>query len=322
MSKASEWSVRLVHELEYFKRGVFATLTYEVPPQSLSVSKRELQLFVKRLRRFLTLPRLSGGMVNPWYDDERRLKYYGCGEYGENHGLPHYHLIILGLGVEEHLLEGAHYVIDGPLKRAWCRDSIPEEEWRERGCPGYIYVGTVTPGSCRYVTDYVQKSKLVGRPKGVAPAFQICSQGIGKRYALENREQLVSDGTCRIEGVVHGLPVYYQRLLADPSEFEVFQPCLTAEVRAERAIERQAEVLEEAQPISDVVANQVVRRRFWQRVYRDEALREVAVNELAGWSAADLADDERVYRAVRRAVAQAWRNRQGKARVKSRPSPF
>lgn len=322
MSRATEWATRLVHELEYEHRGVFATLTYEVPPQSLSVSKRELQLFLKRLRRFYTLPELSGGISNPWCDPNRKIKYYACGEYGENHGLPHYHLILLGVDLAEHVLEGAHYVVDGPLKRAWCRESVPMEEWAARGCPGYIYVGTVTPSSVRYVTDYVQKGKLVARPPGSEPAFQLCSQGIGKRYALDNREQLVSDGTCRIDGVVRGLPRYYQKLLAEPSEIGVLQPCLTAELRAERAIERQAQVLEETGAIRDVDGKMAVRRRFFQRVFRDESLREVAIKSLEGWSAQQLQDDERVHAAVRRAVAQSWRNRQGKERIKAGASPF
>lgn len=66
----------------------FLTLTYDtlhVPISSrgyMTLSKRDCQLFLKRLRRAHPV-----GSV---------LKYYLCGEYGGKTSRPHYHLILFG----------------------------------------------------------------------------------------------------------------------------------------------------------------------------------------------------------------------------------
>ncbi|MCE3047900.1 hypothetical protein LW137_00305 [Helicobacter sp. faydin-H23] len=68
-----------------FSSSIFVTLTYsnEFLPSPPSVSKRELQLFLKRLRKAL---------------GDKKIRYYACGEYGDTFLRPHYHLIIFGMG--------------------------------------------------------------------------------------------------------------------------------------------------------------------------------------------------------------------------------
>ena len=83
-----EWSLRLLHEMAYHERSVFLTLTYsdENLPDDLSISKRHLQLFLKRLRK------QSG---------RKGIKYFATGEYGESTQRPHYHAIVFGVGLQE-----------------------------------------------------------------------------------------------------------------------------------------------------------------------------------------------------------------------------
>ena len=82
-----EWSLRLLHEMAYHERSVFLTLTYsdENLPDDLSISKRHLQLFLKRLRK------QSG---------RKGIKYFATGEYGESTQRPHYHAIVFGVGLK------------------------------------------------------------------------------------------------------------------------------------------------------------------------------------------------------------------------------
>lgn len=63
---------------------LFVTLTYneEHLPAGRSVVPRDLQLFLKRIRKRL---------------EPKRVRYFGVGEYGERTERPHYHLILFGV---------------------------------------------------------------------------------------------------------------------------------------------------------------------------------------------------------------------------------
>ena len=82
IARTREWTVRLLHESEFWEDTIFVTLTYddEHLPSDRSLVPRDLTLFFKRLRKDL---------------GDRKIKYYACGEYGDTFGRPHYHAIIL-----------------------------------------------------------------------------------------------------------------------------------------------------------------------------------------------------------------------------------
>lgn len=76
------WTSRLMLEARRHKHSVFLTLTYkpEEYPKDASVSVREMQLFLKKLRK-------SVGSC----------RYYVVGEYGDRSGRAHYHLALFGV---------------------------------------------------------------------------------------------------------------------------------------------------------------------------------------------------------------------------------
>lgn len=81
-SQARAWALRGMLELHDHESATFTTLTYDkehVPP---TLSKRALQLFIKRVRR-----------DRP----PKSVKHLSCGEYGEENGRPHYHSILYGV---------------------------------------------------------------------------------------------------------------------------------------------------------------------------------------------------------------------------------
>ena len=53
LEKARQWAIRCVHEASLWEKNCFITLTYNDDnlPANGSVSKREFQLFMKRLRK-------------------------------------------------------------------------------------------------------------------------------------------------------------------------------------------------------------------------------------------------------------------------------
>lgn len=76
------WCTRLRHELEASSSAFFLTLTYdnENLPADGELNKRDLQLFIKRLRK-----------ANPG------IRYFAVGEYGTQGERPHYHAVIFNL---------------------------------------------------------------------------------------------------------------------------------------------------------------------------------------------------------------------------------
>ncbi len=86
IDRSRQWAVRCMHESTLHEENSFITLTYapkHLPANgSLSSGKRShLQLFFKRLRKAI-YPIL--------------IRYYACGEYGEELSRPHYHALIFG----------------------------------------------------------------------------------------------------------------------------------------------------------------------------------------------------------------------------------
>lgn len=155
INRAEEWSFRIRLELEDRRNdGDFLTMTFDdnkcTAEQRTFLDKREVQLFVKRLRK--------GGL---------QFRYFACGEYGEKHERAHYHMIII---------RKAHSIPFGK-----------EIEHYQKYWPfGSVHVGTVTSASARYVTGYLTKSNAIPPGRESAPPFQLQSQGFGKDWVLKH----------------------------------------------------------------------------------------------------------------------------------------
>lgn len=86
-SQIIDWKTRCIAETAYSKTPpVFITLTFKEVPVD-GVAKRDIQLFMKRLRKDIETAR----------PDNPPIRYIACGEYGRRKGRPHYHLNIWNL---------------------------------------------------------------------------------------------------------------------------------------------------------------------------------------------------------------------------------
>lgn len=190
IQRSREWTLRIVHELEFWEHASFVTLTYDDKhlPKKNTLVKSDLQKFFKRLRK----------KISP-------IKYYACGEYGERGGRPHYHMILFGIKMDLDTIKE-----DGTVK-----NSILNDTWDL----GLIHAGTVTADSARYVTGYIDKKyngsmeDEIYTQTGRINPFQICSQGLGLRFALREQEQLKKNLYTTLKGAKIGLPKYYKKKL-------------------------------------------------------------------------------------------------------------
>jgi len=194
IARSREWWVRLYHENFYWDDSVFATFTYnnEHLPEDGFLSKLEVQSLIRRIR----------------YQNDAPFSHYTTGEYGDEEHRPHYHSILFGISMDDHEIKtyykkGRPYnvVQNGILKDAWDK--------------GNIILGTVTPYSLRYVTDYIQK-KLYGIKASESPfpqPFSLMTKSLGLRWALDNQEQVKKNLNITINGTSVGLPRYYVKKL-------------------------------------------------------------------------------------------------------------
>lgn len=156
-SRRREWVKRCQLELLECPQASFITLTFNDRFCPSQVSKRDLQLFFKRLRN----------CGRDFGFDASRIRYFACGEYGKKHHRPHYHAIVFGLDIINDPLwkcypatvKGSYIIWSSPvLERYWPY--------------GFCSVDTVTTANIKYVAKYVGKPDKDG-------CF-LCSQGIGR----------------------------------------------------------------------------------------------------------------------------------------------
>lgn len=175
VSKRGDWSLRLEQEHRASKSAHFVTLTYDQKHlrTNQSLCKRDLQLYLKRLRK---------------KDGTNSIRYYAVGEYGSKSGRPHYHIILFNSN-EEH------------IRLSW-KDS--------RGHSiGLVHVGSVTEASISYCTKYIIQKDMY--PEELEKPFATMSRryGIGGMYLsdliiewhqLDDRNYLIKPGNikCRL----------------------------------------------------------------------------------------------------------------------------
>lgn len=142
-ARSKEWAVRINHEAKLHESNCFVTLTYsdECLPEDFSVSIRAVQLFMKRLRKLLS----ARGI---------KVRFFACGEYGEDNYRPHYHIMIFGY--------------DFPDKSIWRRTgsghyTYVSKELQQLWPLGFSDIGNVTFQSAAYVARYILK-KVTGAP--------------------------------------------------------------------------------------------------------------------------------------------------------------
>lgn len=180
--RASVWALRAVHESRDHAQNCMICLTYDQylrdssgkivgeRVSDFSVNKRDLQLFIKRLRKYFS---------------DLRIKYIACAEYGKRTHRPHYHVLLFGVSFPDCV----------PYKRSKrgnliYRSHILESLWKQGICT--VDSLCINSASARYCTKYCAKDTRTD------DTFMLFSHSIGlsslitdfngKSYIVEGRE--------------------------------------------------------------------------------------------------------------------------------------
>jgi len=205
-----------MHEASQWENNVFVTLTYddEHLPEDQGLDVREFQLFAKRLRK-----QRPGDTV----------RYFHCGEYGEQMQRPHYHALLFN--------------VDFPDKVPWRSDTFRSAELERLWPLGHSEFGSVTFESAAYVARYSLK-KLTGQAAiegyrrfhlrtgeevTVAPEYATMSRGVGASWLEQYADEVYPLDRVVSRGREAKPPRYYDKRL------EEVDPVLAVEIRTDRA---------------------------------------------------------------------------------------
>lgn len=213
LERSRQWAVRLLHEKQMHDFACFVTLTYDDAhlPADRSLSVRDFQLFMKRLRFALS---------------PTKVRFYACGEYGDTTWRPHYHVLLFGVHFADAVRvqsSGEHQLFRSPtLDKAWGL--------------GFVSFGSVTFQSAQYVAGYCikkiggEKAKdhyrrvdpKTGEVFDLRPEFALMSKGIGRSWYEKWGSDVYPSDEVIQNGLVGKPPRYYDlRAKQDrPADFE------------------------------------------------------------------------------------------------------
>lgn len=225
LERSRQWAIRCMHEASLYDENCFVTLTFadDHLPDNRSLCVTHLQKFMKRLRKRFA---------------PKTIRFYACGEYGEQFQRPHYHLCLFN-----------HDFTD---KYRWAknrghqlyRSPTLEELWPY----GNATLGTVTFESAAYVARYVTKKVTgaqatqhyqmldpsTGEIYQRRPEFTVMSRrpGIGHNWLSRFQTDVYPSDTVLVRGKLMKPPVYYDRA------YELIHPEGMEHLRQERRKKR------------------------------------------------------------------------------------
>ncbi len=162
------WAMRLIHESTLYEDSFgscFVTLTYRsrsectaeqlkngyYVPDDYSLVKSHFQKFIRRLRKK--------------YPD-RKIRYFHCGEYGDETLRPHYHACLFNVSFSDQKIYSSNEGVD-----TYSSNEL-DELWRY----GFTTVGKLNFETASYTAGYILK-KITGR-KAVDEYLRSDDQGV------------------------------------------------------------------------------------------------------------------------------------------------
>jgi len=195
----------------------FITLTYnnENIPHNGSLNKSHFQKFMKRLRK----------------QTDHKIRYFQCGEYGENLQRPHYHACLFG-----------HDFADKEFfQQKNGNDLYTSRELEKTWGKGFATIGEMTFESAAYCARYALKkitgdqalthyqtvNTMTGEIHQIQSEYTTMSRkpGIGNTWYNKYKTDLYPRDECVIAGRIMKPPRYYAKMYQqeEPEQYENIQ---------------------------------------------------------------------------------------------------
>jgi len=225
IEKSRDWALRICHESQMHQKNSFLTLTYDDEHLNNfgSLEPDHFTLFIKKLRKR--------------YND-RKIRYYQVGEYGEDFGRPHHHVCLFGLDWrdEDCIPKGQTKKKEITKKMVAIRNGDPvyvsdglNEIWEK----GNVEIGQITFKSAAYAARYVikkitsgeeqatfYKTNEYGEQVNVLPEYATMSNrpGIGRSWVDMFKGDFFPKDYCTYKGKKYKTPSYYTRVLEEEDQ--------------------------------------------------------------------------------------------------------
>ncbi len=226
LERSRQWAMRCLHEAQMHETNSFITLTFSPEellkrPNVWSLDHTEWQKFMKKLKSKL---RRDYGPAAA-----NAVRFYMCGEYGEQFARPHYHACVFNHDFVDKTLWTER---DGiPLYKSASLDSLWTTSYGEP--LGFTSVGDVTFQSAAYVARYVMKKwkgtpeeieahyqtldPITGETYSIQPEFALMSKGLGKTWFKKHQSDTDKD-YITVNRQKMSLPKYYTSLIEQQGE--------------------------------------------------------------------------------------------------------
>lgn len=223
LERSRQWAMRCMHEASLHEENCFITLTYDDKhlPRLGSLVPDDMQKFLKRLRKRYA---------------DKRIRFYGCGEYGDKYGRPHYHICLFGFDFAD-----KNYLTSRQGYKVWTSAEL-ESIWQK----GICELGSVTFESAAYVARYFLKKALgdeefkeaaysvvdtdTGEISQREPEFARMSRrpGIGKEWFDRYKDEVYRSDSVVVRGQECKPPRYYD------GAYEALAPEEMSRIKARR----------------------------------------------------------------------------------------
>ncbi len=225
--RATMWAMRIIHESTLYESNCFITLTYRdasdctkeqfkgghyIPADGSLNKDHFTQTFIRRLRKHF----------------KQKIRYFHCGEYGEENYRPHYHACLFNVSFDDQIVykndEGFIIYSSPTLEKLWPY--------------GFSTVAELNFDTAAYTAGYILKklNGLQGQDEylrcdenGVAywlqPSYVTMSlkPGIGRDFYDKYHSDIFPADETPVsgKGIIQLVPRYYQTILEndDPESF-------------------------------------------------------------------------------------------------------
>ena len=221
LERSRSWAVRCTHEASLYEKNCFITLTYnqENLPLSGTLVVKHFQNFMKKLRR----------TYGPG------IRFFHCGEYGEQLKRPHYHACLFN-----HDFPDKQYWKDIRENKYYLSKSL-EEIWGKGFCSITDLTFKTAAYAARYITKKITGEKAdthyetmdpYGEMTRISPEYTTMSRkpGIAKGWFDKFHTDVFPDDFVVINDKKYKVPKFYD------GQFELIAPSDLTHIKTVRRL--------------------------------------------------------------------------------------